>query len=167
MKKVAVVMGSQSDLPIMQKCFEILKEFQIDFEVQILSAHRTPQATKDFASNAIQNGFSVLIAAAGKSAHLAGVLASLTPLPVIAIPIKTSDLGGMDSLLSSVQMPSGIPVACVGINAAENAGLLAIQILATNHPDLYEKILNKRQKEAQKILQNNATLTQQIKDNND
>lgn len=164
MKKVAVVMGSKSDLEVVEKCIHILKEFQIDFEIHILSAHRTPEEVKTFATHAIENNFGVIIAAAGKSAHLAGVIASLTTLPVIAIPIKTSDLGGMDSLLSSVQMPSGIPVACVAINGAENAGLLAIEMLAIHDEVLSEKLKQKRKDNAQKILNDNKEINLKYKE---
>lgn len=160
MKKIAVVMGSKSDLPIVEKGLNILKEFQMEFEVHILSAHRTPEATKEFASNARKNNFAAIIAAAGKSAHLAGVIASFTSLPVIAIPIKTEDLGGMDSLLSSVQMPSGIPVACVGINGAENAALLAIEMLAIGDDALAQKLKQMRQEKAEKILQEDKKLNE-------
>ncbi|MFC3847298.1 5-(carboxyamino)imidazole ribonucleotide mutase [Helicobacter baculiformis] len=152
MKKVAVIMGSKSDLPIVQKAIEILQDFHVPFEAHILSAHRTPEALKKFASQAHAHGFGIVIAAAGKSAHLAGVVASLTTLPVIAIPMLTSDLKGVDSLLSSVQMPSGIPVACVGINASENAALLALEILAINEPSLQNKLTCKRQEQEEKIL---------------
>lgn len=163
MKKVAVVMGSKSDLEIVEKCIFILEEFQIDFEVYILSAHRTPQETKEFALNADQRGFGVIIAAAGKSAHLAGVIASLSVLPVIAIPIQTKDLGGMDSLLSSVQMPSGVPVSCVGINAAENAGLLAVEMLAIDDQTLSLKLKKKRQENMQKVLKDNKEINLRYK----
>ncbi|WP_027327102.1 5-(carboxyamino)imidazole ribonucleotide mutase [Helicobacter pametensis] len=163
MKKIAVVMGSKSDLEIVEKCINILQEFQIDFEVHILSAHRTPEEVKTLATQAEQNDFGVIIAAAGKSAHLAGVIASLTTLPVIALPIKTSDLGGMDSLLSSVQMPSGIPVACVAINGAENAGLLAIEMLAIHDKTLSLKLKEKRQSNAEKILKDNKEINLKYK----
>lgn len=153
MKKVAVIMGSKSDFEIVQKGVHILKDFQVPFEVHILSAHRTPEALKSFAMQARAKGFGVVVAAAGKSAHLAGVIASLTTLPVIAIPMLTSDLGGLDSLLSSVQMPRGIPVACVGIDASENAALLALEILSVGEPSLQEKLAKKRQEQEEKILQ--------------
>ncbi|TSA81755.1 5-(carboxyamino)imidazole ribonucleotide mutase [Helicobacter mehlei] len=150
MEKVAVLMGSQSDTPIVQEGVKILQDFGAPFEWRILSAHRTPQALKSFV---LESGCSVFIAAAGKAAHLAGVIASLTTRPIIALPILTSDLGGLDSLLSSVQMPKGIPVACVGINAASNAALLALQILALNDPLLAQKLTKHRQEQESQVLQ--------------
>lgn len=142
MKKVAIIMGSDSDLPVVQKCIDRLKEFEIEFSVRIMSAHRTPIEASEFASNAKSNGFGVIIAAAGKAAHLGGVLAAHTTLPVIGIPIKSSTMDGLDSLLSTVQMPSGIPVATVAIDGAENAAILAAQILALSDEKL-EKALEK------------------------
>lgn len=142
MKKVAIIMGSDSDLPVVQKCIDRLKEFEIEFTVRIMSAHRTPIEASEFASNAKSNGFGVIIAAAGKAAHLGGVLAAHTTLPVIGIPIKSSTMDGLDSLLSTVQMPSGIPVATVAIDGAENAAILAAQILALSDEKL-EKALEK------------------------
>lgn len=130
LRKAAVIMGSDSDLATMQPCIDRLRAFAIPFEVHIISAHRTPAAAERFASSAAENGFGVLIAAAGKAAHLAGVLAAYTTLPVIGVPIKTSMMGGLDSLLSMVQMPKGVPVACVAVDGAENAAILAAQILA-------------------------------------
>ena len=124
--KVAIVMGSKSDYPVVEKAEEVLKGFDVPFETRVISAHRTPRAAEEFAVNAEAEGFEVIIAAAGKAAHLAGMLAGNSPLPVIGIPMKTSDLGGMDSLLSVVQMPKGVPVATVAIGGAENAALLAI-----------------------------------------
>jgi 5-(carboxyamino)imidazole ribonucleotide mutase len=137
-KKVAVIMGSDSDLPTMQPCLDRLAAFGIPFEVRIISAHRTPAAAEQFASAAKENGFGVIIAAAGKAAHLGGVLAAYTTLPVIGVPIKTSMMGGLDSLLSMVQMPKGIPVACVAVDGAENAAILAAQMLALGEPALDE-----------------------------
>jgi 5-(carboxyamino)imidazole ribonucleotide mutase len=128
--RVGIVMGSASDEPVMKKAMDTLKEFGIDYEVHILSAHRMPNKTREFASNLEKAGIKVIIAGAGKAAHLPGVIASYTISPVIGVPIKTSDLGGMDSLLSIVQMPPGVPVACVAINGAKNAALLALEILA-------------------------------------
>lgn len=136
MKKVAVVMGSDSDLPTMQPCMDRLESFGIPYEVRIISAHRTPSAADEFATSAKDRGIGVIIAAAGKAAHLAGVLAAYTILPIIGVPIKTSLMGGMDSLLSMVQMPKGVPVACVAVDGAENAAILAAQILAVSDPDL-------------------------------
>lgn len=136
MKKVAVVMGSDSDLSTMKPCMERLNAFGIPYQVRIISAHRTPSAAEEFASSAKDQGFGVIIAAAGKAAHLAGVLAAYSILPVIGVPIKTSLMGGLDSLLSMVQMPKGIPVACVAVDGAENAAILAAQILAVSDPAL-------------------------------
>lgn len=130
MKKVAVVMGSDSDLNTMRPCIERLRAFRIPYTVRILSAHRTPAEAEAFASGAIAEGYGVIIAAAGKAAHLGGVLAAYTTLPVIGVPIKTSMMGGLDSLLSMVQMPKGVPVACVAVDGAENAAILAAQMLA-------------------------------------
>lgn len=139
--KVAVVMGSRSDLPVVEKTLEILKKFGIAYEARVLSAHRTPDEALAFSKDAKQNGFDLLIAAAGKAAHLPGVLAAVTALPVIGLPIKSSTMDGLDSLLSIVQMPTGIPVATVAINGAENAGILAAQILALKYPELEERLL--------------------------
>ena len=139
-KKVAVVMGSDSDLDTMRPCIQRLKAFGIPTEVRIISAHRTPAAAEELASHAAENGFGVIIAAAGKAAHLAGVLAAYTTLPVIGVPIKTSMMGGLDSLLSMVQMPRGIPVACVAVDGADNAAILAAQMLALSDPELVDKL---------------------------
>ncbi|HEY4695518.1 MAG TPA: 5-(carboxyamino)imidazole ribonucleotide mutase [Candidatus Hydromicrobium sp.] len=139
-KKVAVVMGSVSDEIVMKKASDILKEFGVQYEVNILSAHRMPDRTRQFAKSIEDKGIEVIIAGAGKAAHLPGVIASYTIVPVIGVPIKTSDLGGMDSLLSIVQMPSGVPVACMSIDGAKNAALLAVQILALKYDDLAEKL---------------------------
>ena len=148
-KKVAVVMGSDSDLPTMQPCLDRLRAFGIPYEVRIISAHRTPAAAEQFASTARENGFGVIIAAAGKAAHLGGVLAAYTILPVIGVPIKTSMMGGLDSLLSMVQMPKGIPVACVAVDGAENAAILAAQMLALGELELNETLVkHKAQMEA-------------------
>ena len=139
-KKVAVIMGSDSDFPVVSAGIKRLKALDIPFEVHVMSAHRTPDRAASFAASAAKEGFGVIIAAAGKAAHLAGVLAAYTTLPVIGIPMKTSDMGGLDSLLSTVQMPSGIPVATVAINGGANAGLLAAKILATSDPQLLDKL---------------------------
>ena len=136
MKKVLVVMGSDSDLKVMEKCIDRLASFGVPAEVRICSAHRTPAVAEQLAKNAAAEGFGVIIAAAGKAAHLAGVLAAYTILPVIGVPIKTSMMGGLDSLLSMVQMPKGVPVACVAVDGAENAAILAAQILAVAEPSL-------------------------------
>ena len=140
MKKVGVIMGSDSDLPVVQKALDTLRELEVPFEAHVYSAHRTPEQAKCFAQSAKSNGFGVLIAAAGKAAHLAGALASCTTLPVVGIPIKSSTLDGMDALLSTVQMPSGIPVATVAIDGAKNAAILAIQIMAVADAGLAEKL---------------------------
>ena len=142
MKKVLVVMGSDSDLKVMEKCVDRLKLFAIPAEVRICSAHRTPAAAEQLAKNAAAEGFGVIIAAAGKAAHLGGVLAAYTTLPVIGVPMGTSVMGGMDSLLSMVQMPSGVPVACVAINGAKNAAILAVQILGTGCDADRQKIID-------------------------
>lgn len=138
--KVAIVMGSKSDYPVVQKAEEILKEFGVAYETRIISAHRTPRIAEDFAKTAEEKGIEVIIAAAGKAAHLAGVLAATTPLPIIGIPMKSSTMDGLDSLLSVVQMPKGVPVATVAIDGAENSALLAIQMLSIKYPDLREKV---------------------------
>ena len=139
-KKVAVIMGSDSDLDTMRPCLKRLKSFGVPFEVHIISAHRTPAAAEAFASQAKENGFGAIIAAAGKAAHLAGVLAAYTTLPVIGVPVKTSMMGGLDSLLSMVQMPKGIPVACVAVDGADNAAILAAQMLALSDGELGDKL---------------------------
>lgn len=140
MKKVAVIMGSDSDLPVVQKCLDQLKKFGIPSEAHVFSAHRTPALVEKFASSAKENGFGVIIAAAGKAAHLGGVIAAYTTLPVIGIPIKSSTMDGLDSLLSMVQMPGGIPVATVAIDGAQNAAILAAQILALSDDTLAVKL---------------------------
>ena len=147
MKKVGIIMGSDSDLPIVQKAVNILKEFEVGYEVHIFSAHRTPDEARNFAVSARQNGFGVIIAAAGMAAHLAGAIAANTTLPVIGIPCKSKTLDGIDALLSTVQMPSGIPVATVAIDGGANAALLAVQMLAIEDSHLFE-ILEKRRKDA-------------------
>ena len=134
--KAAIIMGSKSDYPVVEKAEDILKEFGVDYELRVLSAHRTPRQAEEFARTAEDRGVEVIIAAAGKAAHLAGVIAGNTPVPVIGIPMKTSDLGGMDSLLSVGQTPKGMPVATVAIGGAENAALLAVQILSVKYPEL-------------------------------
>lgn len=151
MKKVAIVMGSDSDLGVLQSAAARLKSFGIPYEMRIISAHRTPAAAAEFSANAEQNGFGVILAAAGKAAHLAGVLASGTTLPVVGIPIRSSTLDGLDSLLSTVQMPSGIPVATVAIDGAENAAILAAQILALSDEALAVKVKAFKQELADKV----------------
>ncbi len=145
MPKVAVVMGSKSDLEVCLPAVKVLKKFGVDVSVRVISAHRTPETARDFSENATENGFEVIIAAAGKAAHLAGVIAAYTTLPVIGIPVKSSTMDGLDSLLSMVQMPSGVPVACVAINGGENAGLLALQILSLKYPEIMKKLQNHKE----------------------
>lgn len=140
MKKVAVIMGSDSDLPVVKKCIDQLVAFGIPYEAHVISAHRTPRQAEEFASEAKENGFGVIIAAAGKAAHLGGVIAAYTTLPVIGIPIKSSTMDGLDSLLSMVQMPGGIPVATVAIDGAQNAAILAAQMIALSDDDLAMKL---------------------------
>lgn len=140
MAKVSIVMGSDSDMPVMAQAAEFLEEMGIDFEMTIISAHREPDIFFDYAKTAEERGVKVIIAGAGKAAHLPGMCAALFPMPVIGIPMKTSDLGGVDSLYSIVQMPSGIPVATVAINGGKNAGILAAKILATSEPELLDKL---------------------------
>jgi 5-(carboxyamino)imidazole ribonucleotide mutase len=152
MRKVAIVMGSDSDLPVVEKAISTLKEYGVPYEVHVYSAHRTPVQAKAFAESAAENGFGAIIAAAGKAAHLAGAIAANTVLPVIGIPIKSSNLDGIDALLSTVQMPSGIPVATVAIDGAVNAALLSIEILAVSEPALADKLLAARRAGAEKVL---------------
>lgn len=146
MKKVAVVMGSISDYDAVKKCIDTLKEFGVEYEAKVISAHRTPALAAEFAAGAKQNGIGVIIAAAGKAAHLGGVLAAYTTLPVIGLPIKSSLMDGVDSLLSMVQMPSGVPVACVAVNGAENAALLAVQMLALSDEALALRLEEHKEK---------------------
>ncbi len=162
MKKIGIVMGSDSDLPVIQKCADTLKEFGVPFEVHIYSAHRTPSEARDFACSARENGFGAIIAAAGMAAHLAGAIAANTTLPVIGIPCKGVNLDGIDALLSTVQMPSGIPVATVAIGGGANAALLAIQILAVEDAALAEKLTQKRANDAKKVLEKNAAVFQEF-----
>ncbi len=158
MKKVGIVMGSDSDLPVLEKAANTLKNFGVPYEMHVYSAHRTPQEAHDFAANAEKNGFGVLIAAAGKAAHLAGSIAANTTLPVIGIPVKSSTLDGLDALLSTVQMPSGIPVATVAIDGAENAALLAVEILAVSDKELKEKLAAARKAAYEKVLEKNRAV---------
>lgn len=158
MKKVGIVMGSDSDLPVIQKAVDVLKSLQIPYEVHIYSAHRTPVEARDFALNARENGFGVLIAAAGMAAHLAGAIAANTTLPVIGIPCNGPVLDGMDALLATVQMPTGIPVATVAVNGGANAALLAAQILAVTEGDLASKLDEKRASDAQKVLEKDRSI---------
>lgn len=156
--KVAIVMGSKSDYPVVERAESILQEFGVECETRIISAHRTPRVAENFASKAEENGIEVIIAAAGKAAHLGGVIAAYTAMPVIGLPIKSSTLDGLDSLLSIVQMPKGIPVATVAIDGAENAGLLAIQILSVKYPELREKMKRYKIKMEEDIIKQDAEL---------
>lgn len=158
MKKVGIIMGSDSDLPIIKKATDTLKALDIPFEVHIYSAHRTPVEARDFALNARENGFGVLIAAAGMAAHLAGAIAANTTLPVVGIPCKSANLDGMDALLSTVQMPTGIPVATVAINGGANAALLAAQIIAVEDSELAAKLDKKRADDAAKVLEKDSNV---------
>lgn len=158
MKKVAIVMGSDSDLPVVEKAIDTLKEYGVPFEVHVYSAHRTPVQAKEFSEKARENGFGAIIAAAGKAAHLAGALAANTTLPVIGIPVKSSTLDGLDALLSTVQMPSGIPVSTVAIDGAVNAALLAIEILSVLDSALAEKLDAARREAQQKVLAKDAII---------
>ncbi len=159
MKKVGIVMGSDSDLPILEKSMNTLAAFGVPFETHVYSAHRTPDQAIAFARSAEQNGFGVIIAAAGMAAHLAGVLAANTTLPVIGIPCKSSNLDGMDALLATVQMPSGIPVATVAINGGANAALLACQMLAISDAELAQKLKAKRESDTNAVLEKDARIS--------
>ncbi len=161
MKKIGIIMGSDSDLPVVEKAINTLKDFEVPFEVHVYSAHRTPVRAKEFAENARANGFGAIIAAAGMAAHLAGALAANTTLPVIGIPIKAACLEGMDALLSTVMMPPGIPVSTVGINAAKNAALIAIEILAVTDETLAQKLKDFRENAAANVLSKNADIESQ------
>ena len=163
MKKVGIVMGSASDLPVVEKAIAVLREYSVPFEVRVLSAHRCPDEARIFASSAKESGFSVLIAAAGMAAHLAGALAANTTLPVIGIPCKSSVLDGMDALLSTVMMPSGIPVATVAIDGAKNAALLAIQIMALSEPVLAEKLEKARAEATAEVLRKDEEINNKYK----
>ena len=158
MKKVAIIMGSDIDLPVVEKAFAALDEFDVPYEVHVYSAHRTPVEVKEFTQKARENNFGVIIAAAGKAAHLAGSIAAGTTLPVIGIPVKSSTLDGLDALLSTVQMPGGIPVATVAIDGAQNAGLLAVQMLAITDKELAAKLDGQRQQAAEKVLAKNKAV---------
>lgn len=163
MKKIGIVMGSDSDLPVVEKAAEALKKFEVPFEIHVYSAHRTPVEARDFSLNSRENGFGAIICAAGKAAHLAGAVAANTTLPVIGIPIKASTLDGLDALLSTVQMPSGIPVATVAIDGAENAALLAMQILAVSDAGLAQKLDKARKEASEKVLEKNAAVEAKFK----
>ena len=162
MQKVGIIMGSDSDSPIIEKTTKMLKDFDIPYEVHIFSAHRTPKEAKDFAENARNNGFGVLIAAAGMAAHLAGAIAANTTLPVIGIPCKGSNMEGLDALLSTVQMPTGIPVATVAINGGANAAILAAQILAIEDASLAKKLDDKRKADASSVLDKDKNIASKM-----
>ena len=162
MKKVGIVMGSDSDLPILRKAMDTLDSLGIPYEAHVYSAHRTPEQARDFALHARENGFGAIIAAAGMAAHLAGAIAACTTIPVIGIPCKSTNLDGIDALLSTVQMPSGIPVATVTINGAVNAALLAAQIIAVSDDALAAKLDAKRASDAAKVLEKDAALQAEL-----
>ena len=162
MKKVAIIMGSDSDLPVVKKAIDTLESFNVPFETHIFSAHRTPDEAAKFSRSARNSGFGAIIAAAGMAAHLAGAVAANTTLPVIGIPIKSNNLGGIDALLSTVQMPSGIPVATVAIDGAVNAALLCIEILSVSDDTLAEKLNAKRKADAKKVLEKNAAIEKEF-----
>ena len=164
MKKVAIIMGSDSDLPVVTPAIKQLKDLQIETEGRVMSAHRTPKQAQEFAENAIENGFGVIIAAAGMAAHLGGVLAASTTLPVIGIPCSAKVLDGMDAMLATVMMPPGIPVATVGVNAAKNAALLAAEILAVGDSDLQAKLMQMRKDMAEQVIQKDIALQEKIKE---
>ena len=162
MKKIAIIMGSDSDLPVVKKVADTLSSFGVPFEIHVFSAHRTPEEAARFSKSARENGCGAVIAAAGMAAHLAGAVAANTTLPVIGIPIKSGNLGGIDALLSTVQMPSGIPVATVAIDGAVNAALLCIEILSVTDGDLAEKLEAKRKADAEKVLEKNAAIEKEF-----
>ena len=163
MRKVGIVMGSKSDLPTVEKAISVLKEYGIETEVRVLSAHRCPDEAREFASSARSGGFSCLIAARGMAAHLAGALRANTTLPVICIPCKSANFDGMDALLSTVQMPSGIPVATVAVDGAKNAALLAVQIMAVTDKELADKLDAQRQRDKEAVLQADRELNERFK----
>ncbi|MBE6020643.1 MAG: 5-(carboxyamino)imidazole ribonucleotide mutase [Clostridiales bacterium] len=156
--KVGIVMGSKSDLPVVERAQKILTEFGVEYVTRVISAHRTPYAAETFAKTAEENGIEVIIAAAGKAAHLGGVIAAYTPVPVIGLPIKSSTLDGLDSLLSIVQMPKGVPVATVAIDGSENAGLLAVQMLSIKYPELREKMKAYKKKMEEDVMKIDAEM---------
>ena len=158
MKKIGIIMGSDSDLPVVEKAMTTLDEFGVSYEVHVFSAHRTPVEAKEFSANARKNGFGAIIAAAGKAAHLAGAIAANTTLPVIGIPVKSSTLDGLDALLSTVQMPAGIPVATVAIDGAANAALLAVQILSVSDDEVALKLDAQRKTASENVLKKNADI---------
>ena len=162
MKKVALIMGSDSDLPIVSKAADTLKEFGVPFEAHVMSAHRTPEEARRFSASARKNGFGAIIAAAGMAAHLAGAIAANTTLPVVGIPVSSNNLGGIDALLSTVQMPSGIPVATVAVNGAVNAALLCIQILAVEDKSLADALDEKRERDKLAVLKKDVDIQEKL-----
>ena len=162
MKKIAVIMGSDSDMPVVQKAIDVLDEYGVPYEVHVYSSHITQEQSREFSLNARQNGFGAIIAAAGKAAHLAGALAANTTLPVIGIPVKSSTLDGLDALLSTVQMPSGIPVATVTIDGAANAALLAIQILSVSDAELAARLDRSRVSASMKVLEKDKAISEKF-----
>jgi len=162
MKKIGIIMGSASDLPVVKKAMDMLDNFAVPYEAHVFSAHRTPEEAREFSLNARANGFGAIIAAAGMAAHLAGAVAANTTLPVIGIPCKSSNLDGLDALLSTVMMPSGIPVATVAVDGAANAALLAIEILAVTDTELAEKLDAKRRADREAVLRADAELNSKI-----
>ena len=165
MSQVAIVMGSNSDLPVVRGAIDVLKTFGVDFEAHVISAHRTPAKAEEFAKKAASSGVKIIIAAAGKAAHLGGVIAAYTTLPVIALPIKSSFMDGLDSLLSMVQMPTGIPVATVGVNGSDNAGILAVQMLALSDEKLSEKLEKFKADMAAAVDEKDKKLQKELYDN--
>ena len=163
-KKVAIIMGSDSDLPVVKDAVKELKKFNVPYEVHVMSAHRTPEQASEFSKNAVKNGFGVIISAAGKAAHLGGVLAAHTILPVIGIPIKSSTLDGLDALLATVQTPKGIPVATVAIDGAGNAGILAVQMLALSDPELAEKLETMKKDMADAVVEKDKKIQAMIEE---
>lgn len=161
-KKVAIIMGSDSDFPVVAGAIKTLKSFDVPFEVHVMSAHRTPEAAAEFSAHAKENGFGVIISAAGKAAHLGGVLAAHTTLPVIGIPIKSSTLDGLDALLATVQMPKGIPVATVAIDGADNAAILAVQMLALSDESLAQKLLDEKKKMKEGVEKKDKAMAQKV-----
>ncbi len=163
MKKVAIIMGSDSDFDVVKPAMTELKKYGVEYEVRVMSAHRTPDAVSEFAKNAKDNGFGVIICAAGMAAHLAGFVAGQTVLPVIGIPVK-STFDGMDALLATVQMPPGVPVACVGVNGSKNAAILAVQMLAQGDDELFDKLVAEKNSMAQQIAVKNAAIQERVKE---
>lgn len=163
MAKAAIIMGSDSDFPVVKKCITMLKKFGIEADVNVISAHRTPDAAEKYARTAEENGVDVIIAAAGKAAHLAGVIAAFTTLPVIGIPMKSSTMDGLDSLLSMVQMPKGIPVATVAIDGAENAGILAAQMLSLKYPEIKPLLKAHKKEMAEEVEKKNLAIKEEAK----